>query len=163
MPQEVGNDSEDFEAVSTSAADADDSSELLVPSSKTITTDKHQKKSPTTEKVSRDAIRFFLGEKRGMRETSRDVRDELSALSEGVKRTSLTKQRTSGDLLKTTRTVNVKRQSRRSSVLKNRSQKMRTAATSWENKETVVYRSTKCLGQMLSLVLKQVCKRRNIF
>ncbi|VUZ57119.1 unnamed protein product, partial [Hymenolepis diminuta] len=33
---------------------------------------------------------------------------------------------------------------------------MRTAATSWENKETVVYRSTKCLGQMLSLVLKQL-------
>ncbi|VDL19536.1 unnamed protein product [Hymenolepis diminuta] len=156
MPQEVGNDSEDFEAVSTSAADADDSSELLVPSSKTITLDKHQKKSPPAAKVSRDAIRFFLGEKRGVRETSRDVRDELSALSEGVKRTSLAKQRTSGGLLKTARTVNVKRQSRRSSVLKNRSQKMRTAATSWENKETVVYRSTKCLGQMLSLVLKQL-------
>lgn len=91
-----------------------------------------------------------------MRETSRDVRDELSALSEGVKQNTLAKQRTPGGHLKHPRKANIKRQSRRSSVLKNRAQKMRAAA-SWEHKETVIYRSTKCLCQMLSLVLKQVC------
>ncbi|VDN97331.1 unnamed protein product [Rodentolepis nana] len=159
MPQEVGNDSDDFEAIRTSAADADESSELLLPGSKStagITTEKSRRKSSTSTGLPRDSIRFFLGEKRGMRETSRDVRDELSALSEGVKRNILTKRLSSGSLLKNTRKANVKRQSRRSSVLKNRSQKIRSAAATWENKETVVYRSTKCLGQMLNLVLKQL-------
>lgn len=154
--REVSDNIDDFEAVDTSAIDADDSSGLLVPASKAGSEKGNRKKSFTSS--SRDAIRFFLGEKPGMRDASRDVRDELSALSEGVKRTTMAKQRTGGGLLKGTRTVNIKRQSRRSSVLKNRTQKMRAAA-SWENREAVVYRSTRCLGQMLNLVLKQVRTR----
>ena len=83
---------------------------------------------------------------------SRGLNNELSNLVKGVKRSS--------DIAKNgfapsmgARTGNVKRHSRRSSML-NRGLKVRAAA--WENKEMVVYRSTKCLGQMLNLVLKQV-------
>ncbi|KAL5112757.1 hypothetical protein TcWFU_008571 [Taenia crassiceps] len=161
VPQEVGDDTEDFEAVATSAADADDSSGLLVPSPKGSSEKRGHKKSSSSAVTSLDAIRFFLGEKRGLKDSvSRGVSEELSVLVEGVKRSTAAKEPYSSAptiaaaaTTRGVRTANVKRQSRRSSVF-NRKQKM--CVDPWANKETVIYRSTRCLGQMLNLVLKQL-------
>nr|CDS16594.1 protein unc 79 [Echinococcus granulosus] len=159
VPQEVGDDAEDFEAVATSAVDADDSSGLLVPGPKSSLEKRGHKKSYSSAAAPLDAPRFFLGEKRGLKSSvSRKVSEEPSVLVEGVKRSIMTKDRfvpapTTPAAPRGALAANVKRQSRRSSVL-NRGQKMRVSP--WTNKETVVYRSTRCLGQMLSLVLKQL-------
>lgn len=167
VPQEVGDDTEDFEAVATSAADADDSSGLLVPSPKSSLEKRGHKKSSSSAATSLDAIRFFLGEKRGLKDSvSRGVSEELSVLVEGVKRSAVTKDSHSSALATAAasaprgpRAANVKRQPRRSSVL-TRKQKMRVDP--WANKETVVYRSTRCLGQMLNLVLRQVYPKYSV-
>uniref|UniRef100_A0A5K3EPD0 Zf-AD domain-containing protein n=1 Tax=Mesocestoides corti TaxID=53468 RepID=A0A5K3EPD0_MESCO len=144
QPEEVG-DADEFEAVATSAVDADDSAGLLAPGTKSATDKQSRKKSS-----SRDAIRFFLGEKKGLKESvNRKVSEELNQLAEGVKRSSEGKTRPA---LPNMVVSNAKRQSRRFSMLSRR--KLR--ANFWTDKTTVVYRSTRCLGQMLHLVIKQL-------
>ncbi|VDD80435.1 unnamed protein product [Mesocestoides corti] len=117
----------------------------MAPGTKSATDKQSRKKSS-----SRDAIRFFLGEKKGLKESvNRKVSEELNQLAEGVKRSSEGKTRPA---LPNMVVSNAKRQSRRFSMLSRR--KLR--ANFWTDKTTVVYRSTRCLGQMLHLVIKQV-------
>ncbi len=137
------NAAEEFEVSANTVVDADDSTGLLAAPSSSMSDKRSRRKSS-----SRDAIRFFLGEKKGLKDSvNRAVTDELSLVAESVKKGSDLSIRTAQP-----RSPNVKRQSRRYSMHTRR--KMRAAA--WANKTTVVYRATKCLGQMLYLVFKQV-------
>lgn len=154
---EIGDHVEDLRTDESSAADVGASNDFLVSNFKAAS-DKRSRGKSSEARNPGESVDFFLDEKYSLRPSvSRGLDDELSNLAKDVKGSSFG---TKNSLTSTggTRTANVKRQSRRSSTF-NRGRKARMAASA--NKEMVVYRSTRCLGQMLNLVLKQVIRGAN--